>query len=56
MLQYIATPFYHLLQINLLTRIAIYNLQPAWHTSILSCIEMKLRKSIIHSLCQLSEC
>jgi len=58
MLQFIAisvTPFDHVLQINLVTPIAIYNLQPACHTSILS-EKWKLRKSIIHSFCQLSEC
>jgi len=45
MLQFIAisvTPFDHVLQINLVTRIAIYNLHPACHTSILSGIEMEI--------------
>jgi hypothetical protein len=45
MLQFIAisvTPFAHVLQINLVTQIAIYNLQPACHTSKLSGIEMEI--------------
>ena len=45
MLQFIATsvtPFDDVLQINLVTRIAIYNVQPACHTSILNGIEMEI--------------
>jgi len=45
MLQFIAisvTPFDYVLQINLVTRIGIYNLQPACHISVLSGIEMEI--------------